>query len=139
MTPEQLRAFADEMAKIAMARVGLEPGAHVATRLVQRGGLAQRAALKFERAVHNALQSAGGRNLNLGRGDFHVPINVGGTPRGTFVLTDLRGPGHRIDTFLSPGMTHSGRSLGESALNKEQRNILKKAINEAKKQAWPAG
>jgi hypothetical protein len=66
---QALPSFLNELEKIAMARVGLDPGAHVALRLMERvPGLTRRGALEAERRILQALQKPGGSMKYLGKG-----------------------------------------------------------------------
>ena len=140
---QALPSFLDELEKIAMARVGLDPGKHVALRLMERvPGLSRREALEAERRLLQALQKPGGVTKYLGRGDFSLPVRLGDNLLGTAVMDDL-GPtrGHVLRTFLGPNMSvrPSTRPISRSSLSRDEHKVLKKEMRSVKKLLRGAG
>lgn len=123
-----VNAFLDEMTKLSMARISMEPGSHVALRLMQRAGLSRSQSEVAERALKKAMRSAGG-DKHLGQGDYFLPVG----DKGTLVFSHRGQAGHVVSTLLGPGMTSRGQHIGRSGLEKEEVKALKKGIKRALK------
>ena len=132
METQILNSFHDELAKIAMARVGLAPRRHVAQRLYERfPALSRQKALQAEKEINEALVAAGGPRKLLGSGEFHLPLTgKGGKHYGSIGISKSDGPGHYMSTFRDDkqGVRPGNRPLSQSSLTPEALRTLKKKV-----------
>lgn len=115
-----------ELEKIAMARIGFQPGGHVALRMMQRAKIPRGDLRAVEKSLKQAFREPGGMK-HLGSGDFFLPVG----DKGTVVFTRRGDAGHVVSTFLGPGMKPRGRHIDHSNLNANEVAEMTKRVNAA--------